>query len=99
MVDEAERSIHDVLCVLTQVYKDKRAIYGGGNTEMRMAEAVEQASKTVPGKKALAMEAYARALRTIPAIVADNAGLDSAELVATLKAKINAGGDNYGVDV
>lgn len=30
------------------------------------------------GKKSLAMEAFARALRQLPATIADNAGLDSA---------------------
>ena len=32
------------------------------------------------GKAALAMEAFARALRQLPTIIADNAGLDSSEL-------------------
>lgn len=33
------------------------------------------------GKAALAMEAFTRALRQLPTIIADNAGLDSSELV------------------
>lgn len=36
---------------------------------------------TTAGKAALAMEAFSRALRQLPTIIADNAGLDSSELV------------------
>ena len=30
IVDEAERSLHDALCVLTQTVKETRTVYGGG---------------------------------------------------------------------
>jgi T-complex protein 1 subunit beta len=30
ILDEAERSIHDVLCVLSQTVKEPRICYGGG---------------------------------------------------------------------
>ena len=59
---------------------------GGGATEMLMAQAVEEASKKVSGKQVLAMEAYARALRSMPMHIADNAGYDSADLVSQLRA-------------
>ena len=63
ILDEAERSLHDALCVLANTVKNYRVIYGGGNSEMRMSSAVDQLSKTVKGKQGLAIEAYARALR------------------------------------
>lgn len=34
IVDEAERSLHDALCVLMQTVKNRRIVYGGGNSEM-----------------------------------------------------------------
>ena len=30
IVDEAERSLHDALCVLTQTVKETRTVFGGG---------------------------------------------------------------------
>ena len=30
ILDEAERSLHDALCVLTQTVKETRTVYGGG---------------------------------------------------------------------
>ena len=32
ILDEAERSIHDALCVLTSTVKETRTVYGGGNS-------------------------------------------------------------------
>lgn len=30
ILDEAERSLHDALCVLTQTVKETKTVYGGG---------------------------------------------------------------------
>lgn len=86
MVDEAERSLHDALSVLSQTVKETRIVLGGGCSEMLMSVAVEESAKKVSGKKAIAAEAFARALRQIPTILADNAGYDSSDLVARLRA-------------
>ena len=85
MIDEAERSLHDALCVLSQTVKVTRTVLGGGCSEMFMSCAVEEA-RVVKGQKALAVEAFGRALRQIPTTLADNARYDSADLVAKLRA-------------
>jgi T-complex protein 1 subunit beta len=64
-----------------------------------MAQAVDNEAPSIPGKKALAMEAFARALRQMPTIVADNGGYDSAELVTQLRAAHAAGNNSYGLDM
>ena len=99
VVDEAHRSLHDALCVLSQTVKSTAVLPGGGATEMLMAHAVEEASKKVAGKQVLAMEAYARALRAMPMHIADNAGYDSAELISQLRAKHNEGKHTYGLEM
>lgn len=99
MLDEAERSLHDALCVLTQTISETRVICGGGATEMLMADAVDKEVPFVAGKQAIAMEAFARALRQLPTIIADNAGLDSSELVSQLRAAHAAGDHSMGIDV
>jgi T-complex protein 1 subunit beta len=86
MVDEADRSLHDALSVLSQTIKETRVVLGGGCSEMLMSVAVEEEAKKVAGKRAIATEAFARALRQIPTILADNAGYDSSELVSKLRA-------------
>ena len=97
MVDEAERSLHDALSVLSQTVKETRVVLGGGCSEMLMSVEVEERAKKVRGKKAIAAEAFARALRQIPTILADNAGYDSSDLVARLRAAHHEGQADAGL--
>lgn len=99
LLDEAERSLHDALAVLTQTLKESRTIMGGGCSEILMAQAIESKVPAVAGKKALAMEAFARALRQLPAIIADNGGYDSADLIAQLRSAHHEGKTTYGLDM
>ena len=39
-----------------------------------MQQVVDEAAARTPGKRSLAMEAFARSLRAIPTIISDNAG-------------------------
>ena len=51
------------------------------------------------GKAALAMESFARALRQLPSIIADNAGFDSSDLITKLRAAHAAGDKTAGLDM
>ena len=97
MVDEAERSLPDALSVLSQTVKETRVVLGGGCSEMLMSVEVEAKAKKVRSKKAIAAEAFARALRQIPTILADNAGYDSSGLVARLRAAHHEGQADAGL--
>jgi T-complex protein 1 subunit beta len=99
VLDEAERSLHDALAVLQQTMKHPQVVFGGGCSETLMANAVDEAARSVPGKKQLAMEGFARALRQMPTIISDNAGYDSAELVSQVKAAHYAGQQRAGIDI
>jgi T-complex protein 1 subunit beta len=97
MVDEAERSLHDALSVLSQTVKETRVVLGGGCSEMLMSCAVDEEVRKVKGKKAIAAEAFGRALRQIPTILADNAGYDSSDLVSRLRAAHYEGDSQAGL--
>ncbi|KAL8800579.1 MAG: hypothetical protein Q9182_005090 [Xanthomendoza sp. 2 TL-2023] len=99
LLDEAERSLHDALAVLSQTVREPRTTLGGGCAEMVMAKAVEQEAPRVAGKKAIAVDAFATALRQLPTILTDNAGFDSSDLVARLKKEIYNGKTNSGLDL
>lgn len=99
MLDEAERSIHDALCVLSQTVKNTKTVLGGGCSEMLMAKAVDDLVSETAGKEAYAIEGFSRALRTIPTILADNAGFDSSELVSQLRVAHAAGQTKMGLDM
>lgn len=99
ILDEAERSLHDALCILQQTIKTSRVVWGGGASEMHMARAVMEEVKSTAGKEALAVEAFARALWQMPTIIADNAGYDSSELVAQMRAAHYQGKKYSGLDM
>lgn len=99
LLDEAERSLHDALCVLSQTVKETRTVLGGGCSETLMAHAVDEVAKTTSGKKSLAVEAFARALRALPGIIAGNGGYDSSELVSQLRAAHAEGNSTAGLDM
>jgi len=100
ILDEAERSLHDALCVLSQVCStDQRTVLGAGSSECLMANAVEELAKTTEGKKQLAVAAFATALRQIPTIIARNAGYDSTELVSQLRAAHYRGETKMGLNM
>ena len=99
LLDEAERSLHDALCVLVKTIENKKVIFGGGNAEVTMAIAVEELATKVCGKRSLAIEAYARALKRLPTIIADNGGYDSTELVTNLAFEIRSGNANAGLNM
>ena len=87
------------LAVLSQTVKEPRTTLGGGCAEMLMAKAVEGAATRVEGKKQMAVASFAIALRQLPTILADNAGLDSSDLVARLRKAIYDGMSTYGLDL
>ncbi|EES00273.1 hypothetical protein SORBI_3003G060500 [Sorghum bicolor] len=99
VLDEAERSLHDALCVLSQTVNDTRVLFGGGWPEMVMAKEVDELARKTPGKKSHAIDAFSRALQAIPTIIADNAGLDSAELISQLRAEHHKENCTAGIDV
>ena len=53
---------------------------------MLMANAVMEAAATNPGKEAIAMVAFTKALSEFPTAIAENGGFDSAQLVSELRA-------------
>ncbi|VDP22030.1 unnamed protein product [Heligmosomoides polygyrus] len=97
ILEEAERSLHDVLCVLTTHVKEAKTVAGAGASEILMSTAVVVESQKVAGKESLAVEAFGRALAQLPTIICDNAGLDSADLVTKLRAEHANGRHNMGI--
>lgn len=64
-----------------------------------MAQAVEKLAETIKGKESLAIKAFAKGLRALPAIIADNGGYDSSELVQNLIFEIKQGNESFGLDM
>lgn len=64
-----------------------------------MAIAVEDLGNKVKGKKALAIQGFAKALKSIPTIIADNGGYDSSDLVQSILYEIRNGKTSSGLNM
>ncbi len=47
IIDEAKRSMHDALCVVRNLVRDNRIVYGGGAAEIACSVAVSQRANQV----------------------------------------------------
>jgi thermosome len=99
IVDEAERSIHDALCVARDVVHEPKIVAGGGAPEMEVARALKQYAKTLPGREQLAVQCFADAMETIPLILGENAGLDPIDILSELRTRHEKGETWAGVGV
>ena len=87
IVDEAHRSLHDAMCVVRNLIKDNRVVYGGGSAEVSCSLAVSAFADTVPGIEQYAIRAFADALDDLPMALAENAGLSPITEVTSIKAR------------
>ena len=87
VVDEAERSFHDALCVVRNAVEDGKIVAGGGAPEAETAKQLRDYALKVGGREQLAIEAYAEALEAIPLIIAENSGLDPIDIMVELRSK------------
>ncbi|MBX5320778.1 MAG: thermosome subunit beta [Candidatus Bathyarchaeota archaeon] len=100
VVDEAERSLHDALCVVRNAIEDGKIVPGGGAPEAEVAKQLRDYAVKVGGREQLAIEAFADAVESIPLTLAENAGLDPVDIMVALRAKHeSASTPSYGVDV
>ena len=100
VVDEVERALHDALKVVSVAIEDGVAVPGGGAPEIELAIKLRDYGQSVGGREQLAIEAFAEALEIIPWTLAENAGMDSMDIVIELKnAHAKKSGRNFGVNV
>ncbi|DAA74246.1 TPA_exp: Uncharacterized protein A8136_3444 [Trichophyton benhamiae CBS 112371] len=99
IIDEAKRSLHDALCVVRNLVRDNRIVYGGGAAEIACSLAVEEAASKTPGLEQYAMRAFADALDAIPLALAENSGWSPIETLASIKSKqVKEKNSRLGVD-
>jgi thermosome len=99
VIDEADRSLHDALCVVRDIVLNPQVVAGGGAPEMEVAAQTRKWAETLSGKEQLAAIAFADALEVIPTTLAENAGLDPIDILVELRSRHEKGDLWTGVDV
>jgi len=99
VLEEAERSLHDALCVIRCLVKKRALIAGGGAPEIEVSQRLMQYAKTLKGMEAYCVHAFAEALEIIPFTLAENAGLSPISIVTELRNRHAAGEKNAGINV
>ncbi|KAK0422138.1 hypothetical protein QR680_007389 [Steinernema hermaphroditum] len=99
VLEEAERSLHDALCVVRCLVKKRALIPGGGAPEMEIAVHLRHVAQSKLGAEHYCWRAFADALELIPYTLAENAGLSPISTVTELRNKHADGCKDYGVNV
>lgn len=99
VLDEAERSFHDALCVVRCLLKRPMMLAGGSAPEVELGLRLNTYAETLDGFQALCVRRYAEAFETIPFTLAENAGLRAMTIVTELRARHRAGEKYDGVNV
>lgn len=102
-LEETERSVHDALMIVKRSLASRHVVAGGGAIEMELSNMLRIHARTILGKQQLVVSAFARALEVIPKQLAENAGIDSTDVLNALRkahaTSVNGEGMWYGVDV
>ena len=100
VVDEADRSLHDALCVVRNAMEDGKIVAGGGAPEAELAKRLREYAVKVGGREQLAIEAFAESLEAVPTTLAENAGFDPIDVLVEIRSKHEkAGSPWFGIDV
>ncbi|XP_027462496.1 T-complex protein 1 subunit epsilon [Zalophus californianus] len=87
IIEEAKRSLHDALCVIRNLIRDNRVVYGGGAAEIACALAVSQEADKCPTLEQYAMRAFADALEVIPMALSENSGMNPIQTMTEVRAR------------
>lgn len=99
VLDEAERSLHDALCVIRCLVQQPYLLPGGAAPEMEIAYQLSKWATSLSGMQSYAVFDFAEALEVIPYTLAENAGLNPIHIVSQLR-NLHAQGENsMGINV
>lgn len=99
VLDEAERSLHDALCVVRCLVSKRFLIAGGGAPEIEVSRQLGAWAKSLTGMESYCIRAFAEALEVVPYTLAENAGLSPIHIVTELRNHHANGEVNTGINV
>ena len=85
-LDDIERAIDDGVNVVKAITRDPKLVPGAGATEMQLIERISAFGEKTPELSQYAIKKYAESFEVIPRTLAESAGLDATEVLASLYA-------------
>merc|ERR1712055_1025716 len=99
IIEEAKRSLHDAICVVRNLVRDNRIVYGGGAAEMTCSLHVAKEADKISTLEQYAMRAFADALDNIPMALAENSGLNPIVALSDVKSlQVKENNPRLGID-
>merc|ERR1712002_1356877 len=99
IIEEAKRSLHDALCVVRNLVRDNRIVYGGGAAEMTCSLRVAKEADEISTLEQYAMRSFADALDNIPMALAENSGLNPIVALSDVKSlQVSLSNPRLGID-
>ena len=98
-LDETERGFEDALGVVCLAYNSDKVVAGGGSSYLNAALYLRSRAAEAGGREQMAIDAFADALESIPATIAENAGHDPLDTILTLRNEHIAGNKSAGPDI
>lgn len=102
IIEEADRSFHDALCVVRSIVKRRALVAGGGAPEVEISLKLAKRARAVEGMDSYCLKAYAEAFEVIPYTLAENAGLNPIRTVTELRNRHSdesGAGRGFGINV
>lgn len=86
-IQEAERSLNDAIMIVRRCFKANKIVAGGGAIELELSRYLRHHARQTSGKTQYIINTFAKALEVIPRTIAENAGLNSIEVMNKLRKK------------
>lgn len=99
VLEEAERSLHDALCVVRALVKKRFLVPGGASVEMEVSQKLQAHSREIFGTDSYCVRHYGESLELVPYTLAENAGLDPISFVTELRNRHIQGFKNEGLNI
>jgi len=96
---EVVRALEDAIGDVSTVIKSGSAIAGAGSAEIALSRRLYLFAGTLSGKEQLAVQAFAKSMEIIPQTLAENAGLDTIDVLTSLRASNDSGMLSAGINV
>ncbi|MBA3064632.1 thermosome subunit, partial [Candidatus Woesearchaeota archaeon] len=99
VVDEVKRALDDAIGDLSAALTTGKVVGGAGSTEVELSRNLRHFANSLSGREQLAVQAFADSVEVIPKTLAENAGLDSIDILTELRAMHDKGKKWAGIDV